>query len=163
GVQGQNRWRRTRRIRSRLAAIRGRRRLGASAQSLYKDALFHDLRRASMRTFIAIVAALMLWSSTMPAQELVHFPSLDNTTQLDGYLYRPVGEARRPAIVGLHGCSGMFNRSTGSIFPIYRDWAAELNRRGYVFLLVDSFRPRNHGEMCSILGFELDIYRTRPK
>jgi dienelactone hydrolase len=91
----------------------------------------------------------------------VRFPSLDGT-QLDGYLYRPSGETRRPAIVGLHGCSGMFNRA-GAIFPTFREWAAELTRQGYVFLLVDSFRPRNHGEMCSILGFELDIYRARPK
>jgi dienelactone hydrolase len=96
------------------------------------------------------------------AQELVHFPSLDGTTQLDGYLYRPSGEGRHPAVVALHGCSGMFNRA-GAIFPIFREWAAELTRQGYVFLLVDSFRPRNHGEMCSILGFDLDIYRTRPK
>jgi dienelactone hydrolase len=38
-----------------------------------------------------------------------------------------------------------------------------LNRHGYVFLLVDSFRPRNQGEMCSTLGFELEVYRARPK
>src|SRR5258708_28264989 len=29
--------------------------------------------------------------------------------------------------------------------------------------MVDSFRPRDDGEMCSIQGFELDLYRTRPK
>src|SRR5438874_3152213 len=57
----------------------------------------------------------------------------------------------------------MFSRATGTISPIYREWAAELTRQGYVFLLVDSFRPRNHGEMCSTLGFELDIYRARPR
>ena len=114
-----------------------------------------------MRNLVAAVLALFLWSSSAIAQETVRFPSLDGT-QLDGYLYRPSGETRRPAIVGLHGCSGMFNRA-GAIFPTFREWAAELTRQGYVFLLVDSFRPRNHGEMCSILGFELDIYRARPK
>ncbi|MBV9583762.1 MAG: dienelactone hydrolase family protein, partial [Alphaproteobacteria bacterium] len=116
-----------------------------------------------MRTIIAATLSLFLTIGSATAQELVHFPSLDNATQLDGYLYRPSGEGRRPAIVGMHGCSGMFSRSTGAISPIYRDWAAELTRQGYVFLLVDSFRPRNHGEMCSILGFELELYRTRPK
>src|ERR1043165_4785281 len=115
-----------------------------------------------MHRIIAAALAFLLWLPAAMAQELVHFPSLDGTTQLDGYLYRPAGEGRHPAIVGLHGCSGMFNRA-GAIFPIFREWAAELTRQGYVFLLVDSFRPRNHGEMCSILGFDLDIYRTRPK
>jgi len=116
-----------------------------------------------MRNFITAVAALLLWSVGAHAQESVHFPSLDGSTQLDGYLYRPSGEGRRPAVVGLHGCSGMFSRATGAISPIYREWAAELNRHGYVFLLVDSFRPRNQGEMCSTLGFELEVYRARPK
>jgi dienelactone hydrolase len=116
-----------------------------------------------MQKVFAPFMGLLLWWSAAAAQETVRFPSLDGTTQLDGYLYRPSGEGRRPAIVGLHGCSGMFSRATGAISPIYREWAAELNRQGYVFLLVDSFRPRNHGEMCSTLGFDLDIYRTRPK
>ena len=116
-----------------------------------------------MHNIIAAALALLLWLPAAAAQESVHFPSLDGSTQLDGYLYRPSGESRRPAVVGLHGCSGMFNRATGAIFSIFREWAAELTRRGYVFLLVDSFRPRNQGEMCSTLGFDLDIYRSRPK
>jgi len=116
-----------------------------------------------MQKIIAAALAFLLWLPAATAQEVVHFPSLDGATQLDGYLYRPSGEERRPAIVGLHGCSGMFSRATGAISPIYREWAAELTRQGYVFLLVDSFRPRNHGEMCSTLGFELDIYRARPR
>ena len=116
-----------------------------------------------INNLIAAIAALLFWSSVARAQEAVHFPSLDGTTQLDGYLYRPADEGRHAAIVGLHGCSGMFNRATGAIWPIFRQWAGELAREGYVFLLVDSFGPRNHGEMCSTLGFDLDIYRTRPK
>jgi dienelactone hydrolase len=116
-----------------------------------------------MHKFIAAVVGLLLSSLTARGQEAVHFPSLDGTTQLDGYLYRAAGDGRRPAVVGLHGCSGMFSRATGAIAPIYREWAAELNRQGYVFLLVDSFRPRNANELCSVQGFDLELYRTRPK
>ena len=116
-----------------------------------------------MHKFITAVVALLVWSLAARAQEAVHFPSLDGATQLDGYLYRPAGEGRRPAVVGLHGCGGMFSRATGAIAPIYREWAAELNRQGYVFLLVDSFRPRNANELCSVQGFDLELYRTRPK
>jgi len=76
---------------------------------------------ASTNSTIVVTAArlLLLWSAaTVQAQEAVHFPSLDGSTQLDGYLYRPAGEGRHPAIVGLHGCSGMFSRATGAISPI---------------------------------------------
>src|SRR5436190_8991792 len=125
----------------------------------------------TMKRFPALAAliAVLIWCGGGAAQELVHFPSLEDngpgqpSTVLDGYLFRPPGDGRQKAIVGLHGCGGMFSRTTGLITPIYRAWAAEFNRLGYVFLLVDSFGPRHHGEMCSIGGFELDLYRKRPK
>jgi dienelactone hydrolase len=124
-----------------------------------------------MRRFpaLAALAALLICYRGAAAQEIVHFPSLEANgpgqaaTALDGYLYRAPGDGKHPAIVGLHGCSGMFSRTTGFITPLYRQWAAEFTRHGYTVLLVDSFGPRNHGEMCSIGGFDLDLYRRRPK
>ncbi len=123
-----------------------------------------------MKRFAALAALLagFVWYSGAAAQELVHFPSLfDNgpqqpSTQLDGYLFRRSGEGRHPAIVGLPGCSGMFARRTGAILESLFAWAIELNRRGYVVLLVNSLGPRHHGEMCSIDGFDLGLYRKRP-
>jgi dienelactone hydrolase len=118
---------------------------------------------------LAALATLLIWCRGAAAQEVVHFPSIEDndagqaSTVLDGYLYRASGDGPHPAIVGLHGCSGMFSRTNGSITPLYRQWAAEFNRDGYTVLLVDSFGPRNHGEMCSIQGFDLDLYRKRPK
>ena len=44
----------------------------------------------------AIMALLLLWCGTATAQDSVHFKSLDGTTELDGYLYRPAGESGRP-------------------------------------------------------------------
>ncbi len=106
--------------------------------------------------------AVVLSGVGAAAQQVVHFPSLDEgATMLDGYLFRPAGEGRHPAVVFLHGCSGMFVR--GAISPHEREWAALLNDRGYVVLMVDSFGPRRHGEMCSIAGFDLGLYRNRPK
>jgi dienelactone hydrolase len=93
----------------------------------------------------------------------VHFPSLDDQhTTLDGYLFRADGAGRHPAVVGLHGCSGMLS-PRGAIFPIEFSWAYLFNQLGWTTLLVDSFGPRQHGEMCSIAGFDLSIYRNRPK
>jgi dienelactone hydrolase len=116
--------------------------------------------RRWLSLFAAIAGALIGVGAA--AQEVVHFPSLDDQrTTLDGYLYQPQGGGRHPAIVGLHGCSGMFVR--GSVSPLEFAWAYELRSRGWVVLLVDSFGPRQHGEMCSIAGFDLSIYRSRPK
>lgn len=122
------------------------------------------------RTAFFLAALLLLvWGAAARAQELVHFPSLDDNgagqpaTMLDGYLFRPAGDGRHPAIVGLHGCSGMFSRRTGAILPSELAWASELVRHGYVVLLVDSLGPRRHGEMCSQSGFDLALYRKRPR
>jgi len=121
------------------------------------------------RLFAVLTAvAALLWAGFAGAQEVVHFPSLDDNgpgqpaTQLDGYLFRPAGEGRHPAIVGLHGCSGMLSRGH-ELLPLYQAWGTELSRLGYVVLLVDSLGPRRRGEMCSIGGFDLATYRQRPK
>ena len=110
-----------------------------------------------------VAALCMLAATTVAAQDVVRFPSFDaGRTLLDGYLYRPAGNAPHPAVVGLHGCSGMMS-AHGGVLPIETAWAYRLNSLGYAVLLVDSLGPRRHGEMCSITGFNLSIYYDRPK
>lgn len=123
--------------------------------------------RRGLRSLVCSI--LLLWSAGAGAQELVHFPSLEDNgpgrspTTLDGYIFRPTGSGRHPALVFLHGCDGMFNRTTGLIGRRERDWAAEFVPAGYVVLLVDSFGSRNHGEMCSQRGFDRELYLRRPR
>src|SRR5262245_1271040 len=115
-------------------------------------------RTCTILTGCLTVAVLLLSAGVTAGQERVEFPSLEDNgpgqppTTLTGYLFRPVGEERHPALVFLHGCSGMFGRS-GGILPSYTAWATEMVRRGYVVLMVDSLGPRRHGEMCSQSGF----------
>jgi poly(3-hydroxybutyrate) depolymerase len=58
-------------------------------------------------------------------QEAVHVPSLEDNgpgrsaTPLDGYLFRPAGERKHPAVVFLHGCGGLCNRAP-SVFGLRR-------------------------------------------
>jgi dienelactone hydrolase len=95
------------------------------------------------------------------AQEIVHFPSLDAQTTLNGYLFR-AGGGRHPAVVLMHGCGGLFT-SRGAMLSCETDWAARLTAAGYVVLAVDSFVPRHQGEMCEAARIDPSIYPKRAK
>lgn len=118
-------------------------------------------------TRIIAVSALLLWSMTASAQQLVHFPSFEDndpgrpSTVLDGYLSRPAGVGQHPAVIFLHGCGGLFMGSM--IEPGESDWAGELTRRGYAVLMVDSFVPRDRKQMCAPRTFDRELYRNRAR
>lgn len=114
-----------------------------------------------MRFWGFLIAALLLCGRAQ-AQEQVHFPSAgDSATELDGYLYRPAGDGPHPALVFMHGCGGLLNKS-GHPFTRESDWAQRFNALGWVVLMVDSFTPRGSGEMCSQAGFKPWLFRLRP-
>jgi len=70
----------------------------------------------------AVIYALSVGAAAaQPTTERVTFPSADGKTKLVASLMRPVGEEPRPALVLLHGCSGL--QRGGRIFPLYRNWA----------------------------------------
>ena len=96
------------------------------------------------------------------AQETVHFTSLDGTTNLTAYLSRPEGDAPRPALVLMHGCSGLFNKS-GRIFPLYQAWTRALVVQGYVALTVDSASSRGFGQTCTAGAERATMLRDRSK
>ena len=111
-----------------------------------------------------IVATFFIWGNAAKAQERIQFRSLDSSaTVLDGYLYPSIGAGRRPAVVFLHGCSGMFDRSTGLISRLERDWASVLNGDGYSVLMVDSFRPRSIDQTCAPATYNPAVVAARPK
>ncbi len=101
------------------------------------------------------LCTLLLHASPSPAAsfeaERVAFPALKDfegrQIELDAHLYRPQGPGPFPALVLLHGCSGMYTRR-GELTHSYRHWAELLAARGYVALLVDSFGPRGQRSIC---------------
>jgi dienelactone hydrolase len=115
-----------------------------------------------MRRLLALIALLLLIGACR-AEEAVQFPSLagPHAATLDGRLFRAVGEGRHPALVFLHGCGGLFGRH-GAINARERDWAARMNVAGISVLMVDSFGPRHHGEMCAPAHFDATLYYARP-
>lgn len=55
--------------------------------------------------------------------------------------FRPSGSGSFPAVVLMHGCHGVSESN--------RQWARWLSERGYVALVVDSWRPRGLTEACT--------------
>jgi dienelactone hydrolase len=111
----------------------------------------------------AVVLAIALCGLTVrtQAQELVTFESAPYvvgqlqqrqaiergetlaklSTTIEGYLSKPDGSGPFPAIVYLHGCSGLSKNTRGRIADLLTGW-------GYVSLAVDSFATRGIKEAC---------------
>jgi dienelactone hydrolase len=99
----------------------------------------------------------------------VEIPSGDGAPTLTGYLYRPrpdgpaaTDAAPRPAVVLMHGCSGLINPRTGRFFALYQPWVRALNADGYVALVVDSAGSRGLGQTCSPPQAAGAMWRARP-
>lgn len=69
-------------------------------------------------------------------------------TTLKAHLRRPVTASPVPAIVGLHGCGGLFTAS-GKLSAREAAWAELLVSDGYAVLFPDSFNPRGYREICT--------------
>ena len=89
------------------------------------------------------VAATVAWGAAAPEQ--VEIPLGEG--RLRAVLYRPEGAGPFPAVVGLHTCSGLHNR-TGAIATRYRDWAERLSTAGFAVLFPDSYGSRGAGSQC---------------
>lgn len=101
----------------------------------------------SFKGTIPILAALALHASQAAAATTrdVAFVNSQNV-RITARLYLPDAAYQPgPAVVLMHGCSGVFSYSDPSrgIAQLYREWATRLNNAGYAALLVDSFSARN--------------------
>jgi dienelactone hydrolase len=92
--------------------------------------------------------ALLLGSCAVPpvGSGEVRFPGPG--IELRGRLYVPDVPGRHPAIVLLHGCSGLWG-ANGQPAPMYQHWAEMLRAQGFLALHVDSFGPRGEKEICT--------------
>jgi dienelactone hydrolase len=89
-----------------------------------------------------IAPLLLLAMGARSGAAAVTFDSLTSPpVELTGLLYRPDGPGPFAAMVLLHGCSGIIRTEYG--------WATEFQKMGYAALIVDSFRPRGHSEICT--------------
>ncbi len=107
----------------------------------------------------ALLGALLLLAQAPAAAATAHetawveFPALKEfqgaPVRLSGLMFKPAGPGPFPAVVMLHGCSGMFS---GSGYPTasYRYRAEIFALNGYVAVLTDSFNPRGYRSICEL-------------
>ncbi len=99
---------------------------------------------------VAAIAALALTLLAAPlaAQERVTLPGPDGVT-LQAALWRPAGAGPHPAVIALHGCGGLDNRS-GRPSARHADWGARLAAEGFLVLMPDSFASRGLPPQCTV-------------
>lgn len=86
---------------------------------------------------LVLIVALILESCTPSVKFNSQSPE---APVLNGWMIKPEGEGPFPAVVLLHGCSGIFDN-------LYV-WASRLKSWGYISLIVDSLGPRRVASVC---------------
>ena len=101
-----------------------------------------------IKTIIFTGSFLSIVFASNAGSEMVSFnvklPNAKNLT-LTGRLMKPGRGGPFPAVVLLHGCSGMVSEAPQKM---YNTWASRLASWGYVTLQVDSLSPRNKTTIC---------------
>lgn len=67
---------------------------------------------------------------------------------LRALVWAPAGPGPHPAVIALHGCSGLYDQK-GRVGARFRDWAERLSGAGYWVVMPDSFGSRGAaGSQC---------------
>jgi len=108
----------------------------------WKENLFHK--------FISLLLSIAAFSSFASHAQSVEFTStVENTvysTTITGELNKPAGEGVYPAVILMHGCSGITLTAKRGL----ENHSRYLVSKGFVTFMIDSFGPRNKEEstMC---------------
>lgn len=86
------------------------------------------------------------WASP-PEPRWVSIPS--GGVQLKALYFSSGGEGAGPAMVLMHGCSGMYDKA-GAPLESYVFWADHFRKLGFSTLLLDSFSSRGVKEICTL-------------
>jgi dienelactone hydrolase len=106
-------------------------------------------------TAFAVLLAAMGGAPAAAAEvqgpETVSIPAGGKNTppMLDARLYRPSGPGPYPAVVALHGCSGLWSsKDASALSPRHTDWGERLAALGYVVVFPDSYGSRGLARQC---------------
>lgn len=104
------------------------------------------------RLTVLVVIIVILATDRTAASEMVTFdvePALTDPVTVSAEIIKPEGSEPFPAVVLMHGCSGLW-RPWGDL------WAGRLIRWGYVVVQVDSFGPRGYPDGICEDGLAVD-------
>ena len=111
---------------------------------------------ASATLAILLIAMAATHLARASEFETVTFASSDlENTPIAGYLVRPEGRGPFPAVVALHGCSGLFSKSGERFSARHRDWAERFALAGYAVLFPDSYGSRGLDAQCNVKGRDI--------
>lgn len=94
--------------------------------------------------------ALVVIACAAPARaetREIALPTRDGLA-LRAVLVKPDGPGPFPAIVALHGCGGLWNKTTGKMKMRETAWAKRWTDAGYAAILPDSFTARGETGVC---------------
>ena len=113
--------------------------------------------------WVLVVCGLVFGDAVWAEQlKTARFTSTEtNATRITGLLLQPEGQGPFPAVVMMHGCSGLWDTS-GKLRQRPAFWSQWLRSHGFVVLMADSFHPRGHGSICSIKDRPVLPERERP-
>lgn len=86
-------------------------------------------------------------NAAAPKLKLIQYKTSDGT-RLSAYIMRPRSRSRKPAIIALHGCSGL-TRNKHTLLSRHKDWGERFVKWGYVVIFPDSHGSRNISSVCT--------------
>lgn len=95
----------------------------------------------------AALGLLAACAMAAPALQRVDLPPLPSGVVLRAHWLPADGTERRPAVLALHGCGGLYAKG-GGLAERYRETAIRLHAAGYAVLMPDSFGSRGLREIC---------------
>ena len=108
----------------------------------------------------AILMTVVLAGAAQAASDPELVEIRNGEGSLQSYLFRPAGPGPFPAVVALHGCSGL-GRNGEPVARHFRAWAEQLAGAGFAVLFPDSFGSRELPPQCTIRDRQVRASRER--
>ncbi len=100
-----------------------------------------------MRGWLLALVVMCFVAPARAETREVAVPTRDGLT-LRAMLVKPDGPGPFPAIVALHGCGGLWNKTTGRMLQRETAWAKRWTEAGYAAIFPDSFTARGQTSVC---------------
>jgi dienelactone hydrolase len=109
----------------------------------------------------AIVSCALITTHTAWASEpiAVTYPGRQGV-MLKGFVYEPKGPGPFPAVIALHGCSGLTDKD-GLPSERHADWGNRLAAEGFLVLFPDSYASRDLGPQCRVSDRDVSPNKDR--